>query len=277
MSGRRYPDYYQRKRRRESTYRRIVTIVVGVVLCIVIGGGTGFLVWNTWIKPKRITAAHPADQAEQREELDAELRIADAQSNQTPVDTNADQQRSSTPASTELSEVDYSPSLPAIKVSIEGSNQPATSRPVQEEQPDDSEPEESAAGNTPTPPAEQEQPATFTPPAEGNANNSSSGDDKPDEVKPEEDKSEPEPEKPATRPAGSLVFHVYAGACSSKDEAEKMKSNLGALGFQATVIANNVDFLVRVASLEDYDSANALVSKLSESGFGNAFATRSRT
>ena len=282
--GSHYPDYYLRKRRRDTTYRRVVSIIVGVVLIGVIGGCTGFLVWNMVIKPNREQAPQPADQARQRNELNTEQRIADARNNseeQTAIPNEHQESGTSSMGSvtTELGGIEYSQSIPAIKVSIEGSNKEATKRPDNESE-DAGETGEAAASQVetgnPTPPGEREQPATF----------SSKPEEKPQAVndKPEEKDVEKKPEeKPqetaseeTSAAAGERVFHVYAGACSTQEDAEKMKSNLSSLGFQGTIIKSKLDYLVKVASLGDYDSANSLKEKLQASGFEKAFATRSR-
>jgi hypothetical protein len=98
---------------------------------------------------------------------------------------------------------------------------------------------------------------------------------KKDEEKKAEPKAEPKKEQAAAKSAPDYVYTVYAGSYLSRDEAEKARGNLSALGLSGSVIdANTGDYLVMVGRVDSMDQAEALKSKLAGGVFGGAFVTR---
>lgn len=84
-------------------------------------------------------------------------------------------------------------------------------------------------------------------------------------------------DKAAKPKAGDdVVLVVYGGSFHSKEDADKAKAGLSALGLTGTVISDEVGHRLLIMQTDDLKSANALVKKLQSNGFGSAYMTRKR-
>jgi len=79
---------------------------------------------------------------------------------------------------------------------------------------------------------------------------------------------------PVSKQSAGYTYTVYGGTFLKQEDADKARGDLSALGLSGSVIKVGGDYLVRVGSFEDQDSAAALSSKLKGSGLGGAFVTR---
>jgi len=296
-----YPEFYIRKRQKEETYRRIVQIVVGFAVLLVVGGIVGFFIYK-YALPNRQAAPKVQELADERQELATQNALASAVGQNEGVSDNDTQQPPGGEVVANLSDIPYDPSFPAVHVGVEGSN---TSMALSGDQGEEAAEAESGgedaadAGANSTPPSQQEQSESFERPSESEStaqkpeDKPASGNtgEKPKETKPTDSGSDQAAKPPAppqdsaentnkgTEDSGSgnVVYSVYAGTYKTREDAEKVKGDLQALGFQGTIVDMEIEFHVRVATLDDYARAEAIRQKLIDSGFPTAFATRRRS
>lgn len=287
-----YPEFYIRKRQKEEAYRRTVQIVVGVVIFALIGGLGGFFVYKYWLQPRRQPAPAPEQLADERQELETQSALSSAAGQRTDSAQAGQQAAGSQLVGVDLGDIPYDPSFPLVQVGIEGSDTSvALEGAEQSEEPaaqpgEDSKPPEAAKPpEAVTPPSDRQQQDTFDRPGSASAGNSGSnsnqnsgsGQESAEDKQPAPPKDEKAPvADESSESSGSNVFHVYAGTYATREEAEAAKSDLQALGFQSQIIDVNIEFHVKVASMDDFDRARAIKEKLVDSGFTQAFATRSR-
>ncbi|MBN2082455.1 SPOR domain-containing protein [bacterium] len=288
-----YPDFYIKKRQRDQRYRRITQIVVGTALFVIIGGVAGFLMYKHIIQPKRQPPASTEQLADERQQLETQSILADADRSSTTSSEGTETPAGNERVNLELEDIEYDPSFPDVHVGVVGSDAPAAI-------PVDMEVDAEAAEETPATAAESAaetpaQPETSTSPPTSNSDSgtnntgnsnviepppSNTEENKPAETaKPadEEEKPSPKPEEEQVQPTGDYVYKVYAGSYHSREGAEKAQRDLQALGYQSQVIESGPDFLVKVKTFTDYEQARAIMQKLIDSGYGTAFATRNMT
>ncbi|MCC7478961.1 SPOR domain-containing protein [bacterium] len=92
--------------------------------------------------------------------------------------------------------------------------------------------------------------------------------------KTEDKDSQDKPAKPRAGEASILL--VYGGSFHTEEDAKKAKSSLSNIGLSGTVISDEVGHRLLIMQTEDLASANALIKKLHDSGFGSAYMTRKR-
>jgi len=289
-----YPDFYLKKKQRDQRYRRITQVVVGVFLIVIIGGIIGFLGYKHILQPKRQPPASTEQLADERQQLETQSILSDAEKTAAPAAEDIQGGSSSKDkVNLELEDIEYDPSFPDVHVGVVGSDAPAAipvdmqveqsdTDEISSAQPDDtdtdppSEPQETSPAETEGSSSNQSSSGNsevvVPPPAEtSNGNNGSS---EQTEV-PTEESSDAEADEPSIG-SGEYVYKVYAGSFPSLEDAEAAQRDLQAIGYQSQVIGSGLDYLVKVRTFSDYEQASAIKQKLVESGFGTAFATRSR-
>lgn len=290
-----YPEFYLRRRQREHSQRRAAIVTIGVVVLFVAGALVTWLLSS--FMPRSTQAGASPELAEQQQELKTQQLMASAAVPTELTDEDA-------PQSVDLKNVPYGESMPLVSVGLAGATAQAAELPGQAELPP-AEPELDPAGllaAATQPPAEpavadprvervspaepRPEPKVEPKPEPRNAETARSAEKPKAEPRTETRAESPAPKKePAntepeavTKPASkepSYSYIVYAGAYLSREEAEKGKSNLSALGLSGSIIdAKTGDYLLRVHTLDDMEQATALKSKLAGSGFGEAIVTR---
>jgi len=251
-----------------------------------------------FLEPGRQNTPTPTELAAERQQLETEVARRDvAAGGGAPVEV--DPATPSVPgaqlASGEVNEIPYATSFPAVQVAVAGIDQPA-SAPVT----DADEPSEGASGTDPHAVADtradttEDEPATAGAPSagrdsgtgtssgstQGNSDSQTTADSSDAGTSAAEDGSGDDSGQPVEAGSGETVYHVYAGSYGSRSDADRYKEQLATFGFQATLIVvgdePGADYLLRIATLEDYAAAGALRRKLVDSGFESAFATRPR-
>lgn len=275
-----YPDSYLRKRKRDTTLMRVF-IVLRTVGIIGVALVAGVLLYNYVLKPMRTPPADGEQMAAQREELETQQRLDEANKEKAPAATptqesaseaaeNASSSGSVEPVLTAnvLSEIDYSNSLPLVQVSLHGSNDGNADigESVKDEPAEAVNETPDATGAPDERLSRDDEPATDDKPAESQT--------KPAETKPA-DKPETKPkeepkveEKPKTNTGGKYRWKVFAGFYDSTSEAEGKAKDLGALGLKASVEKSGPQYILVVGVLDDKDAAEALRNKLVSNGFG---------
>lgn len=295
MAEKRYPDFYLRKQQRDSRYRRISSIAVGCVLVAAVGGLLGYLGYKYVLVPGQRAGMTAADLAEEKRELEQEQLLAEGSDAQAVGGGPAagEVQEGNDGLAQDLGEIEYGQSMAGVHVEVEGSGSDATVS-------GDSAAEGEAVGGGDGDEGDgagSEAEASPTPPEQREHDEASEGPGGSEEVvtpavhERQEPAETAEPSGPAAgggadgeaegggssgTGAGGLVFKVYAGSFSSREDAEKVKDDLLALGFKGSIVDLEIDYLVHVATLDSFDAAEAMKGKLVASGFSSAFATRKR-
>lgn len=292
-----YPEFYVKKRQREELYRRTVQIIVGVAVLLICGGIGGFFIYKYVLQPVREPAPAPQQLADERQQLATENALASTSGQRQSDAAAASRDAGAEPLVADLGDIPYDPSFPGVHVGVEGSD---TSVALEGETEGDEEASaeaesgsEAETGESAGPPSGREQSDSFDRPSDAAPSSNSDGEKQQKNDKPagEAGTSKPETKPPAesaeeeqqaTPPAdtggsGKTIFHVYAGSYATREEAESIKNDLQALGFQGQIIDAEIEFHVRVASMEDFEYAKAIRQKLIDSGFPKAFATRNRS
>lgn len=285
-----YPDFYLRKRQRERVYRGIGW---GIGLLAVVGLGifVAVIIWGNLLAPRKLQPGATPELASQRQDLETQQKLDEAAKQNLNAGTLAEQTADS--QKFDLGTIDYASSFPLVQVGLGGeggsalpaadtSADPAegtapTQDPASTAQQDPSAVNDIGAG-TSTPAAPADKPAA-KPEDKPTPEKKQETAKKPEEKKPEPKKEEKKPEvkeekKPeAAKPAG-YVYRVYAGSTSSRESAEKLKSEISSSGVSASIVQSGGDYLLLVGTLDDLDSAMALRNKLINSGFSGAFTTK---
>jgi hypothetical protein len=293
MAEKYYPDFYLRKRERDSRYRRYSSLVIGCVLVAVVGGVLGYLGYVHLLQPSRLPQT-AADLADEKRDLEQEqlLGSGSTPAAEAPVSDDSALDPSGEPGIDDLSDVEYSPSMAGVTVEVEGGSvDDGSVDSAGEAAPGGGATESVADGGdeggeeAPTPPAEQAGEDTFSPETESSGaapSGESAAPDAPADQGRDADTDVGDGSDDAAESAddGSAtdgpVFKVYAGSFSSRESAETAKADLSKLGLQGTIIEMELEHLLHVATLDSYESAEALQAKLVASGFASAFATLKR-
>ena len=306
-----YPEYYLRKRQREQAYRKVL-VVLGTLGILALAITTGVIIFNNVFLTRRIAPGTSASMAAQRQQLEldeklkdnenkpfAEGLVADSGANQV-LDLNASDYAQSFP-------------LVQVSVDGFGTSTSPTAAETSQTTPADAAAAGESPGSMPasggadTSNASQTLPAAPvstpggtsaqpTQPPANTADKQTPAEQKPAEKKPEEqaqkpqDKPKKEEEKkpaPTVKPeekkpegsgsnagSGKKVYRVYAGLCTTREDADKLKEKASAAGVSASVVKNGGDFLLLVSTVGSGDDAFALRDKLKGSGFNGAFVTQ---
>jgi len=305
-----YPEFYLKRRQKHLAYMR-VTVTTVVLAVIALGVMAGVYFFNSFIAPRRTDIRPNRVMADEKTRLQDQVKLDNSQ----PA-VGADASQTVAEASKlNTSELAYSQSYPAISVGLAGLEagqaEPASgledaaglpegttlpgSEPVSGEAsaPSPAGANRDAGASDAAPPvvkdsAEAEKPAskpqgsTTKPPSKpSETSKTESNKQKDSPAKKPEASSEaskpPKEVKPAAESTGAVEFKVYAGKFLSREDAEKGKKELAGVGFSGTIIDTKAgDFVLLVGSVDDYEKASALKSKLSESGFGGSFVTRKK-
>ena len=87
----------------------------------------------------------------------------------------------------------------------------------------------------------------------------------------------PEPAEEVSSGEKHFVYRVYGGQTSTRESAEKLKGDLGALGLSGTIIKNGGEYLVLVREFTDFNSAFSLTNQLQNGGFQAACMSQVET
>jgi cell division protein FtsN len=305
-----YPEYYLRKRQREQGYRKFL-FVLGTVAFLALGIGCGYIIFSNVIQTRRSAPGATASLAEQKQQLELNEKLKENENKPSTEGLVAD---NSANQGLDLSTNEYAQSFPLVQVSVDGSGMLAgqTATDASQTTPSDASPTDGAAGATPADSAADTSnssqiipaapgapgatpggtPSQVAQPPANTADKKTPAEKKPDEKasKPQ-DKPKKEEEKkpaPAVKPeekkpedssrnntgSGKKVYRVYAGLCTTREDADKLKEKASASGVSASVVKNGGDYLLLVSTVGSGDDAFALRDKLKGSGFNGAFVTQ---
>lgn len=279
MSDGYYPEYYLRKRQRDRVYGLVTRLVMVVVLAGGLGCVAGFFIYQ-YLLPHRSEAGVTAEMADQRQELATEQKLQNSARAHTPPAEDP----GLTLKPTELSALTYADSFPMASVALMSKDSMASNSPsASEEQPAPVAVPSGAPETTPEPATPRDDAASAQEPQK--ASTVHAPEKKPEQAKNTEEKKPSEEKKPVKKdeaapkndaPSSSqakTMYRVYAGSSSSKEQAESIKHELGTLGLSGSLIKSGPDYLVLIATVDEYSKAQALTSELQGKGFG-AFSTR---
>jgi hypothetical protein len=305
-----YPESYLRKRQRDTQARRVLMLVIGLLLLAAVGTP---LAW--FVKHQLANAAGGREiatplLAEEKQELERDRKISAATDQDWALQAGALQGTVPVKAPA-LSEIDYTPSASGLSVRLEGvSSADAGVLGAQVDPALAPEPDAALAGGADEAGgAETGRQPVQDPPAAAAAKPAADDDKKAGQADKDVKKSEPQKtapkdstkqesaaknkytpsdkdkqDKPAadedakveTQPGNEAEFKVYAGSYQTAEAAAEAKKSLSAIGLTGSVISDEAGHRLYVTKVSELRSANALVEKLRESGFGSAYITHRR-